>query len=250
MSNLGTNNIEPMRTDKRWWEFYFVRYFVGAVVGMGVMIFLNTSENSPLRDRIFSNIANKDVVSDNFILMAALGLAYCYIASAPVLVMHMVRSEMDFKKHVDFNFRRFFTFVISTSLVILAFFWGQGMALWSLQFGALSVAALVIGLQVMMIGDALRTKFDSVFDYYSRISQERAKRSSVRVEYIESYRHLREHGNSFLIVFFELMLAMTLSAVNNMGHLLVVVFLWISPACIAWFVGSYLESRLADVSVK
>lgn len=250
MSNIDTNNIEPMRTDKRWWEFYFVRYFVGSVIGMGVMIFLNTSENSPLRDRIFSNIVNKDAVSNNFVLMAALGLAYCYIASAPVLVMHMTRSEMDFKKYFDFNLWRSLTIVISTSLVILAFLWGQEIVLWSLKFWELSLAALVIGLQAMMIVDALRTKFDSVFNYYSKISQERAKRSRARAEYIESYRHLREHGNSFLIVLFELMLATTLSAVNNMGHLLLVVFLWILPACMAWFIGSYLESRLSDASVK
>ena len=40
-------DTDKKKSDNRWWEFYFVRYFVGTALGAIVVLFLATS-NSPV----------------------------------------------------------------------------------------------------------------------------------------------------------------------------------------------------------
>ena len=50
-------------------------------------------------------------------------------------------------------------------------------------------------------------------------------------EYVESYKHLREHGNTFLIIIFEILLAIILFQIkNNKGHSFRMVFLFLSKS--------------------
>lgn len=251
MSEQNLSNDTSKQVDKRWWEFYFVRYFVGSVVGMGVIIFLNTAEGSPLKEKIFPSLANlKDAEANHLVLMAALGLAYCYIASAPILVMHMTRANLDFKRYFFLDWRLLLGGGVTTTLILWFFCALQNTVLWSWQFWSLVFVALVFAFQAMLIGESLFTKFQSIYDYYKNLSRARADTSRVRAEFVESYRHLREHGNSFSIVFLELGFALALGSVKGINVLVLLVIVWIAPACLAWLIGTYLESRLADVPTK
>lgn len=79
--------------------------------------------------------------------------------------------------------------------------------------------------------------------------------------FVESYRHLREHGNAFLIVLFEFWLGFVILFFTNAStatkgifdsnqairNLVVIILLWIFPACIVWFFGNRLENHLAHM---
>ena len=39
---------EKKNSDNRWWEFYFVRYFVGTAIGAIIVLFLAMSESRRL----------------------------------------------------------------------------------------------------------------------------------------------------------------------------------------------------------
>ncbi len=76
------------------------------------------------------------------------------------------------------------------------------------------------------------------------LAAERAKRqdgTSKYDEFIESYKHLREHGNAFFILLMELVLALVLFSVEKTHIALLMALLWIAPACFVWFLGTYLE---------
>jgi hypothetical protein len=71
-------------------------------------------------------------------------------------------------------------------------------------------------------------------------------------EFIESYRHLREHGNAFFIVILEIALAIPLYMIlglsaemeKKVAFMLVVAFLWLGLGMICWMLGNSLERYL------
>lgn len=78
------------QNDSHWWEFYGVRYAQGTVVGAMIVFFL-FSQNEALKKLLFLPADPKDFGMPHLILLAVYGLAYCYIASAPILIMHAGR---------------------------------------------------------------------------------------------------------------------------------------------------------------
>ena len=75
----------------------------------------------------------------------------------------------------------------------------------------------------------------------------------------DSYRHLREHGNSFFIVLLEIVLGVTLfgigrylvgdsSASKRMLSYIVVLLVWIIPAVFVWLIATVFERRFADAN--
>ena len=97
-----TNSEEPQKDqskrDSRWWEFYFVRYFVGTVAGALVILSLAKHTGpligyqTPVPGELQAVVASVATVL-NVTLLAAAGLAFCYVASSPVLVFHAMRGR-------------------------------------------------------------------------------------------------------------------------------------------------------------
>jgi hypothetical protein len=87
--------MSDARTKNRWWEYYFLRYFVGTVVGAVAIVFLLNFPGSFWYDpefltiRQIGNLGVKEITG-----LAALGFAFCYIASAPMLLMHATRAQL------------------------------------------------------------------------------------------------------------------------------------------------------------
>jgi hypothetical protein len=64
-------------------------------------------------------------------------------------------------------------------------------------------------------------------------------------QYVESYRHLREHANAFSIILMEIVLAFVLASLpGRMWAVLVLV--WIAPASFCWLLGTELEAKLTE----
>ena len=60
-------------------------------------------------------------------------------------------------------------------------------------------------------------------------------------KYVESYRHLREHGNAFFIALLELLLGVALFYSPVPWG--VILMLWIFPTAGVWLFGTLLDNR-------
>jgi len=77
------------------WNYYFLRYFVGTVVGAVIVYFLVNNGIFSGHDLFnFDQLSfdlPKSIEGKDVTLFLVLGLAYCYIASAPGTVFHAAR---------------------------------------------------------------------------------------------------------------------------------------------------------------
>jgi hypothetical protein len=89
------------KTNNRWWEGYLTRYLIGTVVGALCIVYLmrgsgdGSGEPSGAIQRLLSHVFPCGVnfeTSQQIFKLSALGFALCYIASAPVTLLHYLRN--------------------------------------------------------------------------------------------------------------------------------------------------------------
>jgi len=247
------------QNDSHWWEFYGVRYAQGTVVGAMIIFFLFT-QNESLKKLLFIPSEAKDFGMSHLILLAVYGLAYCYIASAPILIMHAGRGLL-FKSPTNPNPNRGLLTRLFLRCVLPLLLTGIYLICTketktdkSMEATAVFVFSLLVVLQIQILVSIFKTSWKETIGYYSAVVEKREefKNSS----YIESYKHIREHGNSFLIVTFEFFLAFpifvfvsqpSISSEDSIKHLLTIVLLWVLPAATIWAFGNKLESNLQSM---
>ncbi|MHB8829367.1 MAG: hypothetical protein ACYC6Q_07555 [Syntrophales bacterium] len=225
----------------QWWEFYIIRYSMGTIVG-AVIVYKLFNNNPELRDLLLLPRDNK-LEYFHFILLAFYGLTYSYIASAPFLVLHASRFAFSYSDE-DRLFKPqwyAYTLIIISLLLGLAFMFPNLIDMFRAIIVLLFLAILVP--QWILIFYSVK-KIDDNFKFYTDLSQ---KRENSKTDFRESYKHLREHGNSFGILFFEIVLGVILIAIGSekLAYFLGFMFVWILPAIYVWFVGTGLENRFA-----
>lgn len=234
----------------RWWEFYFIRYFVGSVLGSLIIMALAFHPDSLLSGVIADlfNLNEENLLTlknEHFWVILSFGIAFCYVASAPILVMHALRAHFDFQSNTDTSVKAWILRITITTLPLFA--------IWFLFNGNTTKSAffspygLTVSFQIVLLIPALRDKFNTIFDFYKSLSKDRAKESQDRKQFIESYKHLREHGNAFLILFCELVLGCALFVSASLSEALIVIMVWLSPTVPIWFLGTFLESKIKHV---
>lgn len=239
---MGIPGNGKKASNGRWWEYYFVRYYVGTVVGGAILVYLNASELSSLRNVIIPGVTDVSKLNGQFLLLlAALGLAYCYFASAPVLVLHATRGVFLTKNTSTFRW----LFYGSLALVGLAavVFYLYNAVPDTVSLLSMTLLAVVLCLQLVPLGFSVRKQGERVHSYYAGLAKARGSGSEDGGQYIESYRHLREHGNAFLIILFELALGAILATASNPYLALIALLLWMMPAALVWLIGTALEYR-------
>ncbi|ADL55523.1 hypothetical protein Galf_1504 [Gallionella capsiferriformans ES-2] len=244
------------QNDSHWWEFYGVRYAQGTVVGAMIIFFLFT-QNEALKKLLFIPPEPKDFGMPHLILLAVYGLAYCYIASAPILIMHAGRGLM-FKSPTNPNpnsgmLSRILWLLIPSFLTTVIYFLNSSS---DKTMGSLAVFlfSFLLAFQIQILVSIFKTSWQKTIDYYSAIVKKRKEHEGS--SYIESYKHIREHGNSFLIVAFQFFLAIpifvfvsqpTITSDDSIRHLLIIVLLWVLPAATIWAFGNKLENNLQSM---
>ena len=247
--------VQPLRrTDNkdsnRWWEFYFVRYFVGTGVGVFIVLALShglapgnaTNGTMPeLLRELFKN-----VTAWNALLVGGLGLAYCYISSAPVLVFHAARGallnhqESSQGKGNDVRMVVWAPTVVAVTLILAVTFLCDQNAIGKACLIVLAyVFSIQVGLLVLLALPAGRQRY---LEYTREVARRRAFATPAGKQYIESYKHLREHGNSLLIVMLEVVLAVILYAAPIAWPLIVLI--WVTPASLVWVFAGTLEAAM------
>lgn len=244
----------------RWWEFYAVRYGMGTVVG-GVIFFFLCFTNPALKPLLFGAHAGT-INGTQLALFTAYGLAYCYIASAPILVFHAGRFLFSLQSTRTEITRRVAINCSIPIIAVLVSLWRTCAEPLSTQIffaAATFLCTFVVWLQLVVVVVTLVRNKD-LFDFYTRLA---TRRKGAEGNIVESYRHLREHGNSFFIVLLEFALAIVLFAAGNFDYVttgkvitkealvipyLLVLLVWFSPAAFVWFVGTIFERRFCDSS--
>lgn len=264
-SNVGANGVAMAQTEQenpsssRWWEFYAVRYGMGTVVG-GVVFFFLCNTNPALKPMLFGAETGK-IDGPLLTLLAGYGLAYCYIASAPILVLHAGRFLLNIGQNTKTSIFRVLFILVPPLALTLVFFFNRtstGATLYFFSF-VFALAALVLWPQYLAIFFTLfRTK--ELLQFYKKLAD---KREAAKGGLIESYKHLREHGNSFSIVVLEIILAIILFSAGNFNATVAgvasttnnteilpyigIILLWILPASLVWLVGTLLEREFSGV---
>lgn len=235
--------------ENRWWENYAVRYFVGAVVGSVAIALLNTQPGSPFLCKLSLLGESKNTPYLGLGITAALGLAFCYIASAPVLAVHAMRA------HLRISIVR--QSPGKTALCLIAALVGFPFLL-GLSLPTLSAVTvgIIIGLQVGLMLLAVVTQGTVIDAFYRALAKHRAlantdkdKAHNSGAEYVTSYRHLREHGNAFSILLLEGVLAIALFQSGSLPNAGLIVLLWSLPAAASWLLATMLESRFATTAL-
>lgn len=239
-----------MAEKSQWWDHYYVRYFVGSVFAVPLMLAL--SKTTPVKDLV--GTLDQTKLLDATVLGAA-GLAFCYIASAPVLLLHATRARRTAAKHAASTvsaWPRVFaigTAALATALGVWIARASSTRCALDLWLSLTPLAALLL-LEVTLI---YRTPLASIVHFYRELAAHRAHQPTEetkqkRKEYIESYRDMREHGNALLILVMEGVLTMALLQAPSRGILLAMLVLWVLPASFVWFIATALEAHLGDIN--
>ncbi len=236
----------------RWWEFYVVRYGMGSVIG-GIIVFFLFSSNSYLQPMLFTawgKFPYRKIDGALLTLLAGYGLAYCYFASAPILVLHAGRFVFqtgDKNKTLKLLWGVIIFIVLNVFWYSLSRIFDQKIdEYWWVAFMLLD---FLLTCQICILYAIILNR-KNLFHFYKKLANQRAH--SDKGGLVESYRHLREHGNSFLILLLEIVLALILYFVSisnafNKNQLLVllyyvaIVILWIAPSIFIWFTAVELE---------
>lgn len=313
----------------RWWEFYAVRYAVGTVVG-AIIVFLLCSNIPELKPILFETTGGKlyeatgvksyeatgvklheetgvklhettggKLDSPSLLLLAGFGLAYCYIASAPILVFHAGRFLLTTDKNKCRFLRRSLCRAFCLALCAgcrpeksFATYLRRALraarkpqnttAIWLDRVIRLALIPLLLTLVFYCYfaptDEATRYLYTLVFLIYSLLTWTQcriifgglfkpkellgfykaldSKRQRHRGDLVESYKHLREHGNSFAIVVLEIILAMLiyLAAIfpknpipgSAMSNIILILLVWVTPAAFVWLIGTRLERAFSE----
>jgi len=251
-STLHQNN--PSSSDSSlangsWWETYVIRYFVGTVVGGAILLFLNGNEGSSLSDSFLPGIKTLSALDTGLlIVIAAAGLAYCYLASAPILVLHASRACLlpSNKRVMNWTLGPYFALILIGMIIFLWIYWNEKKSINFIL--SLSALLLVLGLQLIPLSIAMWNRGEISHKFYSELTTARATQLPKSQEYKQSYRHLREHGNAFAILFFEGVLGIILFGLSSTSLALICILVWVIPAAAVWLYGTLLEARFANLT--
>jgi hypothetical protein len=241
------------KSEGNWWEFYGIRYAQGTVVGAMIVYFL-FSQNENLKKILFLPAEAKDFGLSHLILLAIYGLTYCYIASAPILVMHagrglLFRSKTNTRPQKDWFLRTLAILGLALPLPVYFLCTNGGSQLHAA--GALFIYSALLAIQVVILSGIFYFRWAETIAYSTAVIKKREAATSAG--YVESYRHLREHGNSFFIVVLQFLLATPIfifvskSGINSedaIRSLCLIIFIWVLPAATIWAFGNKLENNL------
>ena len=223
----------------RWWESYFVRYLLGTITGAILIFIFNEVGVFQKSFSINTMLLDKDKQYFAFMSLGICGFAYCYISSGPMLVFHSIRGICN----------KIYLFLFFGGAAVLSFIVAIYYSkLFTRPFIAVFLYMIVVLLESALVVFAIFFKSDELYYFYKKLTVARGRQGPGG--YIESYRHMREHGNSILIVPLEVILGAAIIYIPNLinleKHMIILglLSLWIVPAGLVWFVSNILEYKM------
>ncbi len=265
--------LQPSDGNGRWWENYLVRYAVGTIVGalcvyglldaiggnvmakalmmpsvspekLGVLADACTGVNANAcvaQLRLYQDLYGFNL--PQLVLLGIYGLGYCYVASSPGLVAHAVRrqfSSTDVSPCNSWFACNKFAIYFTLACILIPFFVFFSASLVAATWTTLVTALLFVFWQIALVCREYQAKY--LLTFYEQLHR---ARTYPKIE-LDSYRHLREHGNAFFIVILELVFfAVAISALKLFGHYPywpVLLVLWVVPGAAIYFLGHRIEA--------
>jgi len=259
----------------RWWENYLPRYLMPSIAGVVIVNWLCSYGGDGLRSLLFLPTGGKPLDSTTLILLLLYGNLFCYIASYPALVFHATRV-------IDFSESRWpaspFDGYILTVVVIACVFFFQWVPPECRYWPAFVTALLVALIQLIRIGVVIFERFNvrghedpvtkSYFYAYilahrratpAERPKDETEDKKWREEFVETYRHLREHGNSAFIFVLELALAALTycvitkpgqSPTHQLGAIGLLFGIWAIPSVFVHLLAQHLERRFSRYDLR
>jgi hypothetical protein len=284
--NIEKKEEASVQGNSRWWEFYFVRYALGTLFGALIVNSL-ASRNPELREILFfaSGESSEAIAGSSLLglpILFGYGLFFCYLSSIPILVWHTGRmatwgiarfdSDNSFWSRV---YGRFRTLPLEVRFAIGLFFPLWGISIFSVEtfqflekgfkdnsfVTSLIVSSVffIIVLEVYFVFLILFSR-QKIYSGMKSLAQARHVNRN-KGEFIDSYRHLREHGNSILILILEAILGGALLGIvhfftgnpnfdNEMKYIaassVALLTLWVLPGAFVWPFATWVEARFAS----
>lgn len=255
----------------RWWENYLVRYFLPSLAGMLIIYWMVNNSNLSSFVPKFLPPDLKDFGTAHLILWLLFGSLYCYVASYPALVFHATR-VIDFRNVGGQRAECPYLFLNPYALSVEFAIWEGLCAFYAWPKRAFVGLAVFVAAQLIRIvlirvrgPFGYQVGFDSsiAYSYLKKLSKRRSiittteedgeeTTESDAKDMVDSYRHLREHGNTALIVLLEIALApmLYLAAGSHDSHMRTAIFLgalafWVLPSVLIHGTAQHLERRFS-----
>lgn len=273
----------------RWWENYLVRYLMPSIAGAVIVAWLTSIAGHELKALLLIELGDGGLQSPTLLTIFLYGNLFCYIASYPILCFHVTR-VIDFRKDWYSNILLngyISTIALGIAALLISVFVKTPCLLKVLPF---LCVALFSSLQIVRVVSCLRyvnldgfsRKISKIYAYTYSLAKRRGiaeelsitrqstkeqedeetggtfdeesewqKKSIWRKEFIDTYRHMREHGNSAFIFILELILAAFCfcllkafsqeSATFKVSAIGVLLSFWALPAMFVHFLGQHIE---------
>lgn len=157
------------------------------------------------------------------IVITVAGFLYMYISSMIILVLHALR---------------YITFELFKKLNFIPFTWFKKSI--NTTFSFYTDLSIIRSGENIQESNIIMSPYQTVVK--SEIPNDQNKETNSRAEFIESYRHLREHGNAFGIIVAEILFAMWLR-VWCFSYWSI--FIWAFVGFVAWIIGTSLELKFS-----
>jgi hypothetical protein len=260
----------------RWWEYYLPRYLMPSIAGVVIVNWLSAFGGDGFRFLLSLPIGEKPIDASSLVLLLLYGNLFCYVASYPVLVFHATRS-MDFCDGKWPTHPLLDGYILTAVLAFCAFLFhwvSPECRYWPAFMTAFIVAAVQIIRLWVVLSRPFRAKghvdpVSAAYFYAYELAHRRvtsADREEAepddtrwREEMIETYRHLREHGNTAFIFVLELALAaLTYCVITKPGqsstHQLAAIgwlfAIWAMPSIFVHLLAQHVEHRFSRYDSK
>ncbi|BAK77480.1 hypothetical protein NH8B_2681 [Pseudogulbenkiania sp. NH8B] len=246
---MASENLQPVNNNSssagNWWEGYIIRYALGSLVGAVICwkLINDIDKKIPVKDFI----QTKDDIT-RYVVLLLMGLCYCYVASSPMLVLHVSRYRplgslyKNLPKLLILKALALWGCVISLLLWLSGYFYAEhDSSQWLYFFIGLIVPLLVYLVQIVIVPK----NDDDVIELFRFYDELSFLRHYTFTDIMTSYRHIREHGNAYSVLILEILLGWSLVFSIKVEFYLAVAVLiaWILPGAFVWIVGTNIEKR-------
>jgi len=227
----------------RWWESYLVRYLVGNIFAVVLLFYLFINYDKDIGKQFckYGNTTNFCMKIDNNTTFSKEVFDFIFQSSKDIKGSNLILIEKTIVAKSDLNntYRNYKITTTDISFVSL------------IIMGLLGFMYMYIASIPIYFIHIIRGGLGNTFEFYKKSSniRDRIKNKKniflgeLTPTYIESYKHMREHGNAHGIVLMELLFALFLIQCNFSIFALV---FWLLFGFFGWFLGIYLEKKMID----
>jgi len=232
--------------ENRWWEAYLVRYLAGNIFAVLVLFYLVINYGDKIGQKfcnstISNNYSFCDKNSTKFSreIFAFIFQTSKEINSSNVVLLENTIGNKNYDSSDTSKVKQHTITITELNFINLIF------------IGLLGFLYMYISSIPIYFTHIKRGGIDNIYKFYQKLASKRDEIKKTKhyyceeitPSYIESYKHMREHGNAFGIILMEMIFACWLIVFN---FCILSIVVWLLFGFYGWFLAQYLEARMID----